>query len=561
MAPFGVVDFFLSSMFRAIFLVCLASTKPSPKPMKEVSFVRHRGIHSSKIWIECVGFNEETKIFRALHNDIVKASYVKIMPLTMSLECEWISKSPLPTNVSDTVNAPPPYTLDIDDSGGNNSCSLSDVAECSIILNKIHTPRNFYLIVIPFRRQETQGYLAIASTTPYKWTQTPFGLKNPKFQCLFKSVLQLIFSIFRNNSYTSPFNSSTEDTLLKCLLQTAHNACNSKDVDALKFQLIRHNTFYNSQNQEDSTECLLMLINVIHMGSMPDSSSTTSPTGASLSDILFSFVLEKYIVWDVCGLRSPSFESSSVVYISPTDTSSMQNLILEGLQQKLQKSCSRCNKNTRHVESSYILQPPKYLLLFVNRFRYINNNVTKDRCPIPMDTIVRLGPLKFSLQATIDHHGPSIHSGHYTASINCCKNNILLQRSHYYGITDKNSCTAYVISYKLIDTWFVDSHWHWHILSIPLTTGRGTSAESCGLDDVFPPDDIGSRPEALRLYIYVHSLYEFCYRTYIYTTGVSFNISCTPSRSIGLYFWGVRGSWAECHFLFSLVYQLCLALW
>ena len=49
------------------------------------------------------------------------------------------------------------------------------------------------------------------------------------------------------------------------------------------------------------------------------------------------------------------------------------------------------------------------------------NNVTKDRWPIPMDTTVRLGPLKFSLQATIDHHGPSIHSGNYTASINCCK--------------------------------------------------------------------------------------------------------------------------------------------
>ena len=45
----------------------------------------------------------------------------------------------------------------------------------------------------------------------------------------------------------------------------------------------------------------------------------------------------------------------------------------------------------------------------------------------------RLGPLKFSLRATIDHHGPSIHSGHYNASINCCKN-ILLQRSHNYGV-------------------------------------------------------------------------------------------------------------------------------
>ena len=30
--------------------------------------------------------------------------------------------------------------------------------------------------------------------------------------------------------------------------------------------------------------------------------------------------------------------------------------------------------------------------------------------------------LKLSLRATIDHHGPFMHSGHYTASINCWKN-------------------------------------------------------------------------------------------------------------------------------------------
>ena len=174
-----------------------------------------------------------------------------------------------------------------------------------------------------------------------------------------------------------------------------------------------------------------------------DWSLTTYPMGSSLSDILFSFVLEKYIVCDVCGLRSPSFECSSVLYISPTDTSSMQNLILQGLQQKLQKSCSRCNKNTWHVESSYILQHPKYLLLFVNRFRYINNNVTKDRCSIPMDMTVRLGPLKFSLRATIDHHGPSTHSGHYTASINCCRKPHSIATITEFGIIDsENSSTA-----------------------------------------------------------------------------------------------------------------------
>ena len=243
---------------------------------------------------------------------------------------------------------------------------------------------------------------------------------------------------------------------------------------------------------------------------MPDSSSTTYLMGASLSDILFSFVLEKYIVCDVCGLRSPSFESSSVLYVLSTDTSSMQDFILQGLQQKWQKSCSRCNKNTWHVKSSYILQPLKYLLLFVNRFRYINNNVTKDRCPIPMDTTVMLGPLKFSLRATIYHHGPSIHSGHYTASINCCKENhsiarITLLRSLKLLIA-KSSSTAYVILYELSDLWVLDSNrmvevwsfpWPWHIFSIPLTAGRGTGAETCGLDNVFPSDDLCSRPEAL----------------------------------------------------------------
>ena len=199
-----------------------------------------------------------------------------------------------------------------------------------------------------------------------------------------------------------------------------------------------------------------MLINIIHKGPLPDSNSTTYPMGASLFDLLFSFVLEKYIV---CGLRFPSFESSSVLYISPTDTSSMQNFILQGLQPKLQKSCSRCNKNTWYVESSYMLQPLKYLLLFVNRFRYINDNVTKDRCSIPMDSTTWLGPLKFRLRATIDHHGPSIHSGHYTASINCCKSKKTVYWNDHtiteFGIIDsKNSPTAYVILYELVDMIF-----------------------------------------------------------------------------------------------------------
>ena len=97
-----------------------------------------------------------------------------------------------------------------------------------------------------------------------------------------------------------------------------------------------------------------------------------------------------------------------------------------------------------------------------------------------------LGPLEFSVWATIDHHGPYIHSGHYTASINCCKKTFYCNDNTIteFGIIDsKNSSTAYVILYELIDIWGLDSNrrvgvwslpWRWHILSISLTTCRGT---------------------------------------------------------------------------------------
>ena len=182
-------------------------------------------------------------------------------------------------------------------------------------------------------------------------------------------------------------------------------------------------------------------------------SHVSNSTGVSLSDILFSFMLEKYIVCNVCGLRSPSIESSGVLYISPTHTSSMQELIMQGLQQKLEKSCFRCNNNTWHVESNHILQPPNYLIIVVNRFRYINNQFAKDKCSIPMDMTVVLGYHKFSLQATIDHHGPSIYSGHYTTSVNCCNRTFYCNDNkitEFDMINTKNSSTAYVVIYKLI---------------------------------------------------------------------------------------------------------------
>ena len=198
------------------------------------------------------------------------------------------------------------------------------------------------------------------------------------------------------------------------------------------YRLVQYDKFYCGEQQEDASECLMMLIELINNSSVPYCGyNDNNSTGVSLSEILFSFMFEKYIVCDACGLRSPSFESSSVLYFTPTCTSSKQELIKQGMGQELEKSCVRCKKNTWHI----------------------NNNFTKDRSSIPMDMTVVLCLHKFSLQATIDHHGPSMYSGHYTASIGCCKRTFYCNDSkitEFEMIDTKNSSTAYVVMYELI---------------------------------------------------------------------------------------------------------------
>ena len=114
--------------------------------------------------------------------------------------------------------------------------------------------------------------------------------------------------------------------------------------------------------------------------------------------------------------ETPSFESSSGFIYYTYLYLFHAGIDKAGMEQKLEKSYFRC-KNTWHVESNYILQPPKYLIIVVNRFKYINNNFTKDRCSIPMDMTVVLGLHKFNLQATIDHHGPSMSASRVVCKV------------------------------------------------------------------------------------------------------------------------------------------------
>ena len=120
----------------------------------------------------------------------------------------------------------------------------------------------------------------------------------------------------------------------------------------------------------------------------------------------------------------------------------------------------------------------------------VNNNVTKDRCPIPMDTTVR----------------PSIHSGHYTASTNCCKKHsiatITQLRSLELLMKTPLLHILYYINWLTHDFWTRTGGWEFD-----RSHGAGTSSPSHWQQVEEQPvgwtmcfllmNDLGSRPEAL----------------------------------------------------------------
>ena len=94
-----------------------------------------------------------------------------------------------------------------------------------------------------------------------------FGISNPKYKCYLNSVIQLLLPILSTIGHNFQFNSSTEDSISKCLFEIAQlDASNSTDVDTLKFRLVQYDTFCNGQIQQDSAECFMMIIEIINKG-------------------------------------------------------------------------------------------------------------------------------------------------------------------------------------------------------------------------------------------------------------------------------------------------------
>ena len=72
-------------------------------------------------------------------------------------------------------------------------------------------------------------------------------------------------------------------------------------------------------------------------------------------------------------------QTTSLLYVTPTDSSSMQELLMQEHKQKLYKTCSCCGRDTWHIESKKFLQPPNYLIIIVNRITYSNEGLLRTK--------------------------------------------------------------------------------------------------------------------------------------------------------------------------------------
>ena len=121
--------------------------------------------------------------------------------------------------------------------------------------------------------------------------------------------------------------------LMKCSMMWHHILLHDTSCDVLEvfvrfienLRALRlmslHALFKRSPQQPSKIKiCKFNIYKTRYLGSVPDSgSNNNNSTGVSLSEILFSFTLEKHIVCDACGLKSPLFASSSVLYYTYLD--------------------------------------------------------------------------------------------------------------------------------------------------------------------------------------------------------------------------------------------------
>ena len=248
----------------------------------------------------------------------------------------------------------------------------------------------------------------------------PQPLSNPRNHCYINSVLQILHRVLMQYTEGTNVNNNTEGCLVQCLVDVVYSNT-AGGLSNFKSKLITYNPFFNGTKQQDAYECLILILDILHLGTkeyLIDDPNLNNDEQfvQSLSKRLFSFLLKQSAICSRCRFQTSTYTDGRVHFLYPNIDTSINLLLNHSLQDSLIKTCGCCNYTVTHEIYYKFEQPPEIITFIINRFDTLDKT-SKNKHKILLDKELHITSIKYDLIGSVHHYGSSIDSGHYTSNV------------------------------------------------------------------------------------------------------------------------------------------------
>ena len=273
-----------------------------------------------------------------------------------------------------------------------------------------------------YSSEEEDEETAILDNDPSIVHFIPQSLSNPKNHCYINSCLQVFYRILLHFNEDIHFNNNAEGCLVKSLVDSIYSD-SSDSLSCVKQQLARYNRFFSGFYQQDVTECVGLLMDILHLGTKENLLSLPSSSDAeddqfihSLTKRLFLFNLKHHVQCLKCRLISVSYSESRSYILYPSNNCSIEEILEKSVHSIFDKTCRCCDTITKHEELLTFEHPPEILVFIISRF---NSNMVNDknRDGVKVSEVINVSSCSYRRIGSIHHHGTTISSGHYTSNV------------------------------------------------------------------------------------------------------------------------------------------------
>ena len=280
------------------------------------------------------------------------------------------------------------------------------------------------------------------------------GIENMGNMCYVNAIIQLLrtcqeWNIFCLTNSIESFNDKKAVLAYKDIVATIWSAYRPAYVRPLAFiyeiKNIVQNTPYamfGTHMQQDGHEYLSFLLDRFHEelkvptelilpNQNEDKMMTIAETAwnhfllkhTSVVVDTFFGMLRKTVICSNCNNRTYQWELFNSLKI-PCEGDTLHEWLRKEVNEVTDidaYKCDTCNERHPAKKYSHIWKMPKHLFILIDRFQY-NNMKNMTTCPL-VDTLsfkqfyaeeVQTDTI-YELCGIVDHHGPHIHSGHYTS--------------------------------------------------------------------------------------------------------------------------------------------------